>query len=318
MSTSNPLAPIDPTALVATRDVAETFLRSGYFQTIKSADQAIVKIMAGAELGIGPFAAMRHVHIWQGQIQVGYQLIGSAIKRHPSYDYRVKESTRERAAIEFLQVSRTGDGYFVLGLSEYTMEDARAAGLASKDNWRKHPRTMLLARALSNGCNIYCPDVMGGAVYSDGDDLDGFEPGGRGGGGGAGPQGGDGDDGPKTIDVPPGASRAAQAAAALGAKAEPQTNGGAPQGARKAASGARKTAPKGDDRAQSEPDAEFAAWRKAAREVIPDDAELIDQTRRVLRDLGFERDAIDFGAKTMSLPKADAEVVLLQLEAVKG
>ena len=35
------------------------------------------------------------------------------------------------------------------------------------DNWRKYPKNMLFARAISNGVKWHCPDVMNGQpVYT--------------------------------------------------------------------------------------------------------------------------------------------------------
>jgi hypothetical protein len=53
-----------------------------------------------------------------------------------------------------------------IGVSSFTMEDAKRAGLSGGDNWKKYPRNMLFARAMSNGAKWYCPDVFGGPVYT--------------------------------------------------------------------------------------------------------------------------------------------------------
>jgi hypothetical protein len=51
------------------------------------------------------------------------------------------------------------------------MQDAQAAGLTGKDNWRKFPRNMLFARALSNGVRWYAPDIFNGATVYTPDEL---------------------------------------------------------------------------------------------------------------------------------------------------
>ena len=53
-----------------------------------------------------------------------------------------------------------------IGRSRFTLQDAQKAGLNGSDNWRKYPRNMLFARALSNGVKWYCPDVTGGPAYT--------------------------------------------------------------------------------------------------------------------------------------------------------
>ena len=51
------------------------------------------------------------------------------------------------------------------------MDDAKAAGLTSKDNWKKYPRNMLFARAISNGQKWYAPDVYNGVTVYTPDEM---------------------------------------------------------------------------------------------------------------------------------------------------
>ena len=146
--------------------LAEAFARSGFFSDATDAAKAIVKIQAGRELGIPPVAAMTGINIVQGRISLGANILAGLVKRHPAYDYRVIEHTEERCLIAFYQ----GDNH--LGTSDFTIEDAASAGLASKQNWRTYPRNMLFARAMSNGVRWYCPDVTAGAPIYTPDELD--------------------------------------------------------------------------------------------------------------------------------------------------
>jgi hypothetical protein len=51
------------------------------------------------------------------------------------------------------------------------MKDAAAAGLTNKDNWKKYPRNMLFARAISNGQKWYAPDVYNGVTVYTPDEM---------------------------------------------------------------------------------------------------------------------------------------------------
>jgi hypothetical protein len=136
------------------QSLGELLAASGYFTDARGAAQAAVKVMAGQELGFGPIASMTGIYIVKGRVTLSANLMAAAIKRQrPRYDYRVREHTAEFCSIEFLQ-----DGEH-LGESTYSMQDAQAAGLASSETWKKHPRNMLFARALSNGAKWYCPDA---------------------------------------------------------------------------------------------------------------------------------------------------------------
>lgn len=139
---------------------------SGYFSDARGAAQAAVKVMAGQELGFGPIASMTGIYIVKGRVTLSANLMAAAIKRQrPRYDYRVTEHTAESCSIEFMQ-----DGEH-LGESTYSMGDATAAGLASSETWKKHPRNMLFARALSNGAKWFCPDIFGGGPIYTPDEL---------------------------------------------------------------------------------------------------------------------------------------------------
>jgi hypothetical protein len=145
--------------------VARAMAGSGFFQDSKQASQAIVKVLAGHELGFGPFASMTGIHIIQGKPAFGANLIAGAIKAQGKYDYRVVVLDDSHCEIEFYQIidgKRT-----LLGKSSFSMMDATKAGLTGKDTWSKFPRNMLFSRAISNGARWYTPDVFSGApVYT--------------------------------------------------------------------------------------------------------------------------------------------------------
>lgn len=137
--------------------IGKAFAESGMFTDIKSAAQAIVKIQAGQEIGIPPFAAMSGIHIIQGKPTIGAGLIASSIKGSGKYDFRVVEHSEKICSIEFFQ------GKESLGISTFTIEDAKKAGTKNID---KFPKNMLFARAISNGVKFYTPDVFSGPVYT--------------------------------------------------------------------------------------------------------------------------------------------------------
>jgi hypothetical protein len=135
--------------------------QSGFFQDSRGAAQAVVKVLAGREIGFGPIASMTGIHVIQGRVSISANLMAAAIKRSGRYDYRVKEMTTQRCEIEFRE--RMGDKWEVIGSSEFTAQDARLAGTKNMD---KFARNMLFARAMSNGARWYCPDIFGGPVYT--------------------------------------------------------------------------------------------------------------------------------------------------------
>ena len=145
--------------------VAKLLAVSGYFEAKGNTDVAIAqiatKVLAGAEMGWGPFASVQGIHIIQGRPSIAANLMAAAVKAHPMYDYRVRTMTDKECSIEFFQ--RNGDKWESLGVSTFTADDARKAQTKNMD---KYARNMLFARAMSNGVKWYTPDCFNGnAVY---------------------------------------------------------------------------------------------------------------------------------------------------------
>lgn len=147
-----------PTEL-STTQLGDVMVKSGFFQDTRDAAQAIVKMLAGAELGFGPIASMQGVYIVKGRVTLAANLVGAAIQRSNKYRYRVTRLDNEACALTFYS------GGNEIGESTFTMDDAKAAGIAS-DTYRKFPRNMLFSRALTNGARWYCPEVFNGPVYT--------------------------------------------------------------------------------------------------------------------------------------------------------
>ena len=133
--------------------------KSGYFQDARDAAQAVVKVLAGQELGFGPIASMTGIYIVKGSVSLSANLIAASVKRG-KYNYRITELTDTACKIDFYE------GKEKVGESGFTMDDAKAAGLALGENYKKFPRNMLFARAMSNGAKWFCADVFGGPVYT--------------------------------------------------------------------------------------------------------------------------------------------------------
>ena len=151
------------------RGLGETFYQSGMFKDVRSAAQAVVKIIAGQELGIGPMSAMTQIQIVEGKPTLTAPAIGGRVKASGRYDYRILEHTEQVCHLRFFERG------VEIGESRFTMDDAKAAGLAGTDVWKKYPRNMLFARAMTNGARWYCADVFNGAVYT-AEELGGLPP----------------------------------------------------------------------------------------------------------------------------------------------
>ena len=151
---------------------AMALYKSGYFEDAESEAQAIVKVMAGAEVGIPPFASMSGINIIQGKPTFGSNLIATIVDNHPRYAYKVKRADDKACIIEWFKDGEPA------GESSFTIEEARSIKqwnkkknafepLTNKFNWQNWPSDMLFARAITRGQKRYAAGVAGGApIYT--------------------------------------------------------------------------------------------------------------------------------------------------------
>lgn len=161
MNTSIAVIPTNDNALTIpeTMQIAEHFARSGYFKDASDVSKAIVKMIAGRELGIGPMTAMTGIHLVQGKPALSAGLVAALIQRSGRYHYDVLEASDTGCKLAWYR------GEQMVGESSFTLDEAKKAGLAGKDVWKNYPSDMCFARALTRGARRFCADVFLGAVY---------------------------------------------------------------------------------------------------------------------------------------------------------
>ena len=134
-------------------------VESGMFPDVKTTAQAVVKMQAGAELGLPPLYSLQHVFITsQGKLTIDAAIMATLIKRSGTYDYQILEHTDQQCSIQMLQ-----NGQKLGQPVVFTLDDAKRAGLTGKDPWQKYPKNLLFARAISNAARWYCPHLIGSA-----------------------------------------------------------------------------------------------------------------------------------------------------------
>ena len=140
---------------------ANALQKSGYFKDVTSEAQAIVKVMAGAELGLPPFASMTGIHIINGKPALGSNVVATLVKNDPRYNYKIVECNNKVCTIAW-----TEDGQPV-GESSFTFEEAKAAGITTKSTWQHYTSDMLFARAITRGARRFAPGIFGGSpIYT--------------------------------------------------------------------------------------------------------------------------------------------------------
>jgi hypothetical protein len=117
-------------------------------------------VLYGAELGLGPMQSLNSIHVIEGRTAMSPELMRAMVARH-GHRIDVIENSATVCEVKGMR-SDTGSTATV----RWTMEDAKLAGLAGKNNWKTYPRAMLLARATSELCRIVFPDVIAGLSYT--------------------------------------------------------------------------------------------------------------------------------------------------------
>lgn len=133
---------------------------SGFFKESERISEALVKVLKGQELGIGPVTAVQEIVIVKGKLSMSASLVAALIKRSGRYDYRITEHTDQVCNLDFYQEGKP------VGPSRFSIDDAARAGLLRNDTWKNYPRNMLFSRALTNGARWYCADLFVGGVYT--------------------------------------------------------------------------------------------------------------------------------------------------------
>ena len=69
--------------LADAKELGDIFVKSELFTDVGDKEKAIVKIVAGRELGIAPMEAMTGIHIVKGKITLGANLMASGSSSLP-------------------------------------------------------------------------------------------------------------------------------------------------------------------------------------------------------------------------------------------
>ena len=92
----NPTAPaaapgFAPRTLAELQSFAQVCADSGFFQDSKGLAQAMVKIAAGAEVGIAPIQAMTSIHVIKGKVSFSANLVAALLRRADAWAEALKK-----------------------------------------------------------------------------------------------------------------------------------------------------------------------------------------------------------------------------------
>ncbi|MFI1889871.1 hypothetical protein [Streptomyces jumonjinensis] len=129
-------------------------------------DEITAAILTGQELGLQPMTALKSIDVIQGQPALRAHAMRGILQAR-GHEIEVVESTdthcimrgRRKGAESWQQVV-------------WDIPRARLLGLLGKDQWKKQPKTMLVARATGEICRLVASDALHGMPYV-AEELDG-------------------------------------------------------------------------------------------------------------------------------------------------
>ncbi len=123
--------------------------------SIKSAQEAFAVMIAGREWGLGPMESLREMYVVNGTTMPSYRVLAGAVLRgDPTASFKWIERGPTKATAQLIR-----EGRETIEIT-YTIDDAKRAGLAEKDNWKKYPTDMLCAKVVTRLCRLGGPDLI--------------------------------------------------------------------------------------------------------------------------------------------------------------
>lgn len=116
-------------------------------------------ILAGAELGLKPMATLKSIDIIQGTPALRAHAM-RAIVQQQGHEIELVESTDTRCVMR----GRRKDSKAWQEV-EWTLDRGRLMGLLGKDQWKKNPKGMLVARATGELSRLIASDALHGMAY---------------------------------------------------------------------------------------------------------------------------------------------------------
>lgn len=141
---------------------------SGYFKDMTSLSKAITKALIGQSMGMGLVQSMNSLYVIDGKVAMDSHAIRNTAVM-AGYTIKTLVLDETKAVLEW-SIRKDGKEE-VLGTSEYTWDDATKAALIDKQNWRKFPKDMLFARAITRGARMYANQAFANQPVYERDEI---------------------------------------------------------------------------------------------------------------------------------------------------
>ena len=147
-------------------------------KNFKTPESVFAVVQQGRELNIGAFTALNNIHSIQGKPTISSHMQRALARRNGTYwqiidDFKILPEVKDNddniiskrdvvTTIRFFTKADKLDGRIIEQDISYHWSDAIRAGWNTKDNWKKYPKNMLLARCFSKGIMIVDPESQMG------------------------------------------------------------------------------------------------------------------------------------------------------------
>ena len=122
--------------------------------------EATAAILAGQEIGLDPMASLRSFDVIQGTAAPRAMTM-RAVVQSKGHRLWLVEANNTRAIYRGVRKGETQ-----VQESVWTIDRAKGLGLTNKENWRKQPMAMLVARATAECARLVAADALLGIPYS--------------------------------------------------------------------------------------------------------------------------------------------------------
>lgn len=120
----------------------------------------IIAVGLGASMGLSPAESLYRISVIKGKPSAGAELIAANVRK-AGHKLRVRGDEQSCTAT----IVRADDPDYEFTVTR-DMAWARTMGLASNDNYKKQPGTMLQWRAITAVARLACPEALYGVAYT--------------------------------------------------------------------------------------------------------------------------------------------------------
>ncbi|WP_432008664.1 hypothetical protein [Streptomyces bacillaris] len=130
-------------------------------------DEITAAILTGQELGLQPMTALKSIDVIQGQPALRAHAMRAIVQRQ-GHDIELVESDDTHC---IMRGRRKGAENWQTVV--WDIPRVQRMGLLGKDQWKKQPKTMLVARATGELCRLIASDALHGLPYA-AEEVDGY------------------------------------------------------------------------------------------------------------------------------------------------